>query len=138
MGLLADIKTRLESVDAVKSVKGAARLSSARADKIRDTAFIFFLNASAGDNGLVNGVRQQVTIRFAVLLAIGNQRDQRGESGMSEVEIARDQVLMAMLGWMPDGEYSAVIYRGGRLVDIRENVLWWQDEFETTRLISAV
>ena len=119
-------------------VKGAAELAAARQDQKRDGLYVILADDRAGENQLLNGVRQQRTIGVSVVLAIRNRRDRRGEAALTEIEAARGQVMQALIGWQPSTETGPVIYRSGRLVALAETTVWWQDEFEVTEIIGGV
>ena len=139
MTLMDKIAGRLANeLTLIKSVKGAADLGSAKAASLRDTAFVLLIDeAAAGDSPLYGAVRQQITTGIGVVLAMTNRRDARGQAGMGEIERVRSEVCAALLGWPPTEDSSGLLYRRGRLLEINDATLWWQDEYETKKLISS-
>ena len=129
------LKTKLKTI---KTVKGAAEFEAAKKDRVKNTVYVMLVDESAGDNTLLNAVRQQVTTGVAVVIALTNYRDRRGAAGIDAIETVRDEVRQALLGWAPDDDSGVMVYRRGRLLDLQEATLWWSDEFEVQQLISTV
>ncbi len=115
-------------------VKGAAEFSAAQRDTRRDTAYVILGDETAQASDLVNDVRQIRTLGVLVVLAISNQRPDRGTDGVSEVEVARAKVQAALLGWEPPDALGVVTFRRGRLAEFEAGRIWWQEEWEVQRL----
>ena len=136
---LAPFVQRIEAETSVfKDIKGAAELAAAEAECRRDSCFVLYADDEAGENELLAGVRQRRTIGMGVIMAITNHRDRRGAQALSELEVARGQVIQALLGWEPDGSDGMVTYRRGRLLNFNRATIWWQDEFVVPTLLSAL
>ncbi len=110
---------------------GAAALGQTRPG--RDSAYVMPLRVAATEpDGIVGPLRQQLMETVAVVLAIGNRRDKRGEQGLDEVLVARKAVWTALVGWCPPQAHCPIRASGGQLLRLDESgVLWWQDEFIT-------
>ena len=123
-------------------VEGAAGFVVAAAHTpsrhLQPAAFVIPLADSAGRNLLIGVVRQKVTSRFGVAIALGNVRDSRGEAAAEDIEAARDAVIAALLGWPPMPGYEACTYAQGRAFDVRDQVFWWLSEFNTETHIKGV
>jgi hypothetical protein len=92
---------------------------------------------TGGQNRLSRGVYQPLVTTMAVVLAVTNRRDGRGEEGMTELEARRRQVRDALLGWIPPGQDDPVTCGRGRLLALDEATLWWSDEFNTSGTLEA-
>ena len=98
--------------------------------------YVLPVDSQAAGNALENAVRQQLTEGIAVVLASTNRRDGRGAAGLAEIDMRREAVRAALLGWAPSAEATPLTYRRGRLLTLTDRTIWWQDEFETQHLVS--
>ena len=139
--MLAEIETRLDAeVADLKLVAGAAEFAALKTNPPKSkqpAAYVVPLSDRAGRNTRINAVAQQVTARVAVVLALGNLGDRRGDSASKTIETLRGDVRAALLGWAPTAADDPMEYVAGRVLALRDGVVWWQDEFRTTSLISA-
>lgn len=139
--MLAEIEARLEAeVAALKLVDGAAAFMALRTNPPKSkqpAAYVFPVADKAGPNALAMAVDQEVTERYAVALALGNFKDRRGETATQQMETIRDSVRDALLGWVPEAGKEGCLYAGGRVLDMRDGVVWWQLEFTATYHIRA-
>lgn len=141
--MLAEIVARLDaSVADLKTVQGAAEFAALRGEapprERQPAAYVLPLVDAAGRNDLVNAIRQNVVARFGVVLALGNLRDPHGATASVAIEGVRDAVRDALLGWAPTAEHDPVVYAGGRMVGLKDGVVWWQDDFTTAFSVSSV
>ena len=113
--------------------KGAADLAAAQADQQCDTAYVMYLAETPGPNRLGERaqVMQRVVVTVAVILALTNRRDRRGEAGVAEAERVRAAVRARLLGWQPAGATDPVTYAGGRFLFLGDRTIWWQDDYQT-------
>ena len=136
---LADFMRRLEAETGLE-VKGSADLAAAQAEHRRDTAYVMLLGETTADSaGALPPVRQVVTLRLGVVLAIRNSRDRRGEDALTELEAARVAVRNALLGWQPaDAETAGgMTFLRGQVAEFTEKTVWWQDEFSLDHLVTS-
>jgi hypothetical protein len=134
--LLDAVGQRLDtSVSALKKIAGAADFASAGMDikskGALPAAYVLPLAERADANGLANAVSQRVEVRFGVILAISNLRDALGKNAQGDLAGLRTSVFAALLGWQPDADHDPVTFGGGRLLQLQDGLLWWQDEFVT-------
>lgn len=136
---LAPIIDRIKSqVTAFKFVGGAADLAAAEQDlKLAPAAYIYPIAERAARSGGIGYVAQQVTARFGVVIAARNLRDARGEAAAADLEPLRTSVRTALVGWSPAAGYDRCEYVGGRLLQLAQAVLWWQDDYETRHAIKG-
>lgn len=128
------------NVSKLKSVAGAAGLAAATADlKQPPAAFVVPMSdRAAGNHTGTMSVTQLNTVRFAVIIAVQNLRDPRGEKAQSDLLVLRRDVMNSLHGWQPDSPFIPIEYGGGRLLRMSNQVLWWQDEFLTSHFIRSV
>ena len=111
-------------------VKGAFDEDSARADFRRDTLFVTYYDDRADPSSARDQVLQQGVTGVAVLMAVINRRDRRGEAGQDELKAVRQAVHAAVIGWRPPGTKIPVTYRRGFAQGIRNGALWWADIYD--------
>jgi len=127
-------------VPALKSVKGAADFGASAADGVRQLpcAFVIPLSESAGEQQLATMATQQ-TVRtlFGVIFAAQNLRDARGEKALAGIIDLRAAVRDALYGWQPSADFAPCEFAGGRMLQLDDQVLWWQDDFATQSIIRS-
>lgn len=99
-------------------------------------AFVIPLDDSPKDSKSMNDVRQEMTDSFAVIVAIGNTADERGQGGVHSVKSLRAELWAALLGWRPDEDYNGINYEGGSVLLLDRARLWYQFEFGAEMEIS--
>ena len=135
------IIARLDTqVAALKRVAGSAELAAASED-LKQVPAAFVIPAAERPGASSTGtmlVSQQNTVRFGVVLAVSNLRDARGEKAQADLLTLRTAIMTALLGWQPNVEFDPLEYAGGRLLQLADQVLWWQDDFTTTHLLRSI
>lgn len=144
MDLIALVTARLKTSVHILSnrVAGVTELEDAiSATKfIAPYAFVLTLDESAGENELVNMVMQRVTVTLGVVLAISNGAHplNLGAGGNpNRLQEFKDAVKSALLGWTPDPSCDNLTYKGGKLAQVHNRILWWQESFETSFYIRS-
>lgn len=79
------------------------------------SAYVIAVDDEASDNDLQTGVRQGITDRFNVVLAL-DTKDERGQQAADLVHEFRKELWKALVGWSPGPEYDPLVYDGGGLV----------------------
>lgn len=92
-------------------------------------AFVVPLDESPQDNQSQNGLRQRMKESFAVIVAISNVQDERGQSAAHGRRQIRNQLWKALLGWQPSEDHDAIEYEGGSLLTLDRARMWYQFEF---------
>lgn len=138
--MLAEVQARLTAqVPALKHVAGAAEFAALQANPpkhLQPAAYVIPLADTAGDNQAATGATiQRVTERFAALLALGNLGDARGEAATEAMEAIRAAVRDALVAWAPTADHSQALFAGGRIIGLRDAVVWWQDDFRADSTI---
>ena len=118
-------------------VAGAARFKMLDENTVLETpcAFVVPLDDEPGESRARNDVRQPLTDSWAVIVAVDNTIDERGQSAMDLIkDTVRGQLWASLLGWQPDGlaeqsRYNGTNYQGGFLLGIDRARLWYQFEF---------
>jgi len=127
------LKLRIAQTHFKNFIGGSSEMQHARNQTLVESAFVVPLIESAEENKTDSDVEQKLTERFAVIVALKNDRklsDRYSFVAIDMLHDIRNQFFTALLGWeMPDAE-SKMRYRGGQILDVRRDFLWWQFEFE--------
>ncbi len=128
--ILAHLKT---NCPALRQIGGAAEFSALpdAGPQAVPAAFVVPLDEHAGRNQLDTGISQRVDVRFGVILAVRNLRDGLGAAANDDLEALRRAIKDALLGWRPAGADDVCTFGGGRVLQLANQVLWWQDDFLT-------
>ena len=99
------------------------------------SAYIIPLDDNPGERMSLNDVRQPMIESFAVIVALSNIPDERGQSAVNSAhDSIRAEIWRALLGWQPDNlgyasRYRGIEYQGGNLLDLDRARLWYQFDF---------
>jgi bifunctional ADP-heptose synthase (sugar kinase/adenylyltransferase) len=135
------IERLVDQVKEFKRITGAADLVAAFQDlKQSPAAFVLPLSATPGRNTAATVVvTQQVVDRFGVCIAVKNLRDATGREAHKELRELRLAVITALLGWTPDSNsYDPFELGPGRLLQVQDRVLWWQDDWRTGTQVRSI
>ena len=94
-------------------------------------AFVVPLDDNPEDNAAENSVSQLLSDGFAVIVALDNRLDERGQAASDVHHDVRAELWKALLGWSPGGDYGPVRYEGGSLIELDRARLWYQFEFSS-------
>lgn len=92
-------------------------------------AFVIPLDDSPQPPGSQNSIRQVMTDSFAVVIAVSNVADEKGQTSAHSIDALRAELWAALLGWRPTDRYDGISYEGGSLLAIDRARLWYQFEF---------
>jgi hypothetical protein len=74
-----------------------------------------------------------VTARWGVLIGVRSYRDQSGTDAGDSLRTYRADIMEALLGWTQ--ATTQITYAGGRVMNMSEAILWWQDSYEFDYLV---
>lgn len=92
-------------------------------------AYVIPLEDSPEAPKSLNAVRQQMIESFAVVVALSNAVDERGQASATALHDVRAELWRALLGWKPEADYDGIRYEGGSLLQIDRARLWYRFEF---------
>ena len=100
-------------------------------------AFVVPLDDSPQESRAQNSVRQELTDSFAVIVALSNVADEKGQGAARSVDSMRAELWAALLGWRPvaagvdssTSRYDGITYQGGNILALDRARLWYQFEF---------
>ncbi|HLO63160.1 MAG TPA: hypothetical protein VK165_09380 [Azonexus sp.] len=93
------------------------------------SAFVIPLDDNPKESMSKNSVHQPLTDSFAVIVAVDNTVDERGQAAFHSVRDLRRELWAGLLGWKPDPDYDGINYEGGTLLKMSRARLWYQFEF---------
>ena len=99
--------------------------------------FVLPIGSQASANTLATGMRQRVLETTGVVILSGNLRDPRGGAAAADIEELRAMVRGALVGWSPGAAWEPMQLGTGRLLDITEGVLAWQETFTSATQLRA-
>lgn len=92
-------------------------------------AFVIPLDDAPDASASANSVRQVLADSFAVICAVSNTVDEKGQGGAVAIHGLRAELWAALLGWRPSDRYNGITYEGGNLLALDRARLWYQFEF---------
>lgn len=92
----------------------------------------------AGDDQLATGgPRQKVAVSLKLLIVHRDVTDPHGAAAMAGITAARDAVLAALQGLVPDTGYSELLLNSGQLAYAQAGTVAWLDDWKTSYQLSA-
>jgi hypothetical protein len=133
------LQLRSASTSFGNNIAGAAELVAAEKETYSvDRAFVVQLAENATPNDQTLGINQSINEIFAVIVALNNTGDRRGQTAYDGVFTIRAEIFSGILGWKIPGAEGLVEYSAGRLLDMNRAYLWYQFEFlVSTRITDA-
>ena len=141
--LLQPIIDRIKAQVAALSNRVGGTAEFAAATEMQESlpvphAFVMPLADGAPDSLVVTGVVQNIEERFAVIVAVDNTAESRGQTASDALEPIRASLWAALLDWTPDADVNeGVEYRGGQHLAMNRARLWHQYDFASRRVISS-
>ena len=141
---LDEWKRRLSTLG--MEVKGAAELETAERDWRRNSVYLVTLSELTDADGTLDAyrgvgaiqhIRQEVMVTVGVILAVKSERDNRAEDALDALREPRLAVQRLLLGWEPASSAGPVVRGRGALLQTRNKVAWWQDEYMAPHFIQA-
>lgn len=92
-------------------------------------AFVIPLDDTPQESQSMNSVRQRLEDSFAVVIALSNTVDERGQAAAHTTDSLRAELWAALLGWQPTTRYDGIVYQGANLLALDRARMWYQFEF---------
>lgn len=94
------------------------------------SAYVIAAGDEATKNDLQNGVRQNITDQFEVVVVL-DTADERGQEAADQLHDLRASLWKALVGWKPGGDYDPIEYDGGALIFINRARVVYRFSFES-------
>lgn len=99
-------------------------------------AFVMPLDDEPEEQRAKSGYRQDLRDAVAVVVAVSNEADERGQGAVVQVrKHIRAELFRCLLGWKVSDDYDGLIYEGGSLIGVDRARLWYQFEFSAMTTI---
>lgn len=98
-------------------------------------AYVIPLDDNASEPETANTCLQTITDSFAVVVAMSNKADEKGQASALNAHSMRTLLWAALLGWCPAEEYNGIVYQGSQLLKLDRAEMWFQFEFSATTQI---
>jgi hypothetical protein len=136
--IIAQLKQRAP-LFAGGTVAGAARFQvlPEAANLKMPAAYVLPLDEQPEDQSSQNGYQQTVREGFAVVVALSNREDERGQGAASDLDAVRRALFKALLGFQPAEEYDVITFEGGQLLHLDRARMYYQFEFSVDFAIST-
>lgn len=136
--IIARIKDRMASRFGTR-VSGTAEYIGARNSQESfpvPHAFVMTLPDEPSGPLTNNPITQSIDDRFVVTVAVSNTADPRGQIADDVLREIRDELLAALLNWVPEDDmhHSALIYDGFE-IEITNARAWRHFNFKTTFVV---
>lgn len=99
--------------------------------------YVLPLDEQPQDQASQNGYQQTVREGFAVVVALSNTADERGQAAAQNLDTNRLALFKALLGFQPAADYDAIAFEGGQLLHLDRARLYYQFEFSVDYAIST-
>ena len=133
LALAEQAAERLAAAAGLRGAQVSGALDSLPGRGARRKTLVLALPAgeSAGENraGRSAGTLCRATLDIAVVISVAQADDPRGARALAALRAPRDAAFGALAGWTPEGAAHALHRRGGRLAEIGEGRVWWQDDY---------
>ena len=94
-------------------------------------AYVIPVSATAGPNGLANGVRQRVEETIGVIILAAKLTDPRGNAAAQSIDAVSNTIRAALVGWQPGAIWEQTVMGDAALVDFDDGVVAWRETFSS-------
>lgn len=99
--------------------------------------YVLPLDEQPADQESANGYQQTVREGFAVVVALSNKADERGQKPAVDLDDVRKALFRALLGFQPAADYDVIVFEGGQLLSLDRARLYYQFEFSVEYAVST-
>jgi hypothetical protein len=92
-------------------------------------AYVIPMGDNASEPESANTCQQTITDSYAVVVAMSNKADEKGQASALNAHSMRTLLWAALLGWCPSEEYEGITYQGSQLLELDRAEMWFQFEF---------
>ena len=130
---------RLRSLLFEQRVAGAAQFHvlPEAANLKTPAAYVLPLDEQPQEQSSKNGYQQTVREQFAVVVALSNRADERGQGATASLHDVRAALFRALLGFQPAPDYDAIAFEGGQLLHLDRARMYYQLEFSADYAIDT-
>ena len=120
-------------------VAGAVQFAAAveQADLPVPHAFVIWLGDAPSEDQSGDTVVQMVADEIAVVVAVDNTADPRGQAAYEQLEDIKAVLLAGLLGWRPTADHGQMAYLGSLHLGMDRARLWHQYGFKADIIIQS-
>ncbi len=136
--VIAQLRARAPLFD--QRVGGAAKFEGIlpEAANLRmPAAYVLPLDEQPQEQSSKNGYQQTIGERFAVVVAMSNVADERGQQPTVDLDTIRKALFRALLGFQLGEDYDVITFEGGELLHLDRARLYYQFEFSAEYAITT-
>ncbi|MBC44149.1 MAG: hypothetical protein CML19_18180 [Pusillimonas sp.] len=86
---------------------------------------------SASNQVGIGETQQRLVERYIVVTALEAKNQRTAAQAEGELEVLRQTLRSALIGWQPDPGRMPMLFVTGRLLAVENGRVWWEDVFET-------
>lgn len=101
-------------------------------------AYVYRAGGVASEAATLGATVQILEQTFGVIIAVDNSLDGRGQAAAETLDDVLDEVIEALLGWLPDDEHNAFEFVRDEHLEINRGRLWHLALFRTSNPISSL
>jgi hypothetical protein len=134
MSVVSEIREQLEAIDppVFNYVAGAAEFASLTGEPLSTPAAYVMTEgeASAENQRMTGSILQRTEADIAVVIVTRNVSDGTGGAASDDIEVLKQSVRDALVGFEPDNA-EPIEHIEGNLLKAKNGAVWWRDLFGT-------
>ncbi|WP_295379557.1 hypothetical protein [uncultured Pseudacidovorax sp.] len=107
------------------------------ANLVTPAAYVVPLGEQPDAQQSQTGYQQLVREKFAVVVALSNRADERGQASANNLHAARTALFRALLGFQPSADHDVIEFEGAQLLHLDRARLYYQFEFSAEYGVST-
>ena len=92
-------------------------------------AYVIPIRDVSGDNSRMTGVLQRTEMDVGVVIIVDNVSDDLGAAARQDLEVLKDAVRTALIGWQPASAEDVITHVSGELTNAKGGTVWWEEQF---------
>ncbi|MEM7047075.1 MAG: hypothetical protein AAF442_05420 [Pseudomonadota bacterium] len=138
MKIIDQVVARLNATKDLPPSRGLLEYGPGKAIDKLPAIFVLPLALKAGVVQTTAPARARLEMRFGVLIAFEVLDSTTGTAKeLASLADTLAAVRGALFGWSPSYKTGQIVYEGGRLLSIGDNVGWWQEIYNVSEQMRA-
>lgn len=137
--IIEALRDRAPSFDG--RVFGAGKWAGLERDEAPDypAAYVVPISEDPEEQRSVNGYSQVVVNRFAVMVLVSQEEDERGQQATGAIDSLEKEIFKAILNWQqtPKTQFSEIVFDGAQALYMDSARLIWQLDFTFETYLDA-
>lgn len=128
--MLTAIENQLKTEFNVKSVIEFAAIDK-KASGRSTVLYVLPLGERVKNTEYTGATVSHVSYQVGVVTALRNVRDVQGGEHQQQLNVEREKIRALLAGWVPTPNHEPLARGNGRLMQFKNNTVYWLDIFET-------